>query len=546
MPSKGRGIAKDLSSSITSDHLQGEQQAQEAWETSGHYGQMSWRHWIILASHQFQNLICDLLPKLDLVIMEFASNDLHDTQALTSKNGSEIGGQESSQKYIEFLVKHLTAYNVSSLFLQASFRSYDSAYANAEAIHLPVQLYYDVPTVSFTRVFKQDYLTNMGDAESRFYSPRMFRDTHSHFTGIGHVMLAYTLLWNIQNDVYTHYWMQSPNIVLPHKNFALDPFSLALLKTNTSRGYRFDGDNKTLASFGDVSCTEHWQILAESRSKYGLISKTPGSYCVFYFDDLKDVFALEIGFMKSYKGMGKFRVTFLGLESGDDSSHHFNLQKDTFRMDSNRARDESRTAWRSYILDGYWSDESSQHYFESVLVPKNSNRFVIEVLPNSPEFRTELEPALEARGTKVKLLTIGIRSDAQSCKPGSPMRFEGTPDEKLYYYGTGDGILRNNGDGQEFVIALPPATQVYSTLNAELAIQVAGMLIIALAILISFAVFLVRMFPAQGPVSAAASAPTAVAPDGSTQVIMSPSEMTRPAKSQSSAVRRANARTVPV
>eukprot|EP00475_Leptophrys_vorax_P044930 TRINITY_DN9178_c0_g1_i3.p1 TRINITY_DN9178_c0_g1~~TRINITY_DN9178_c0_g1_i3.p1 ORF type:complete len:734 (-),score=156.66 TRINITY_DN9178_c0_g1_i3:25-2226(-) len=452
------------------------------------------------ASYQFQRLVCDLTPKLDLVIMEFASNDLQDNHQLyTSKKSSGNSLADSSKKYIEFLVRKLTSLNVSSLFLQASFRLPRSPpnYGNAELVHLPVQQYLDVPTVSFPGVIGKDFDDHHTDPNSKYYVRRIFRDVHSHYSGRGHLMLAYTLLWNIQNDVYVHSSRQVQREVplLSSEFCAIDGYDWAILTTKTTRRHSFTFENDTSGPTYD--CSKDWFVSGENRNKYGLISTTPKSHCVFRYDDMKDVFALEVGFLRSYTSMGQFRITFLAPEEPDDL--RFSAE-DSIQMEVEFIECKS---CRSYIFDGHWSDPSSQYYFDSVFIPEGTDRFVLDVLPS--EFLNLEDPQIGDRGTKVKLLTIGFRTETQACQGVRYREFTSTPDDQLPYYmmylpddeSPSTWEEQNPGtewDVQRMVITLPSWSEVYSTLNGELVIQVAGMLLVASSILVGFACFLVKRY----------------------------------------------------
>jgi hypothetical protein len=74
------------------------------------------------SSRNFELLFCDLADQLDLVIMELASNDLVDNEAIVVMQDVKGNLTESAPKYIEFLIRKLDSLNIPHMFLQGSFR----------------------------------------------------------------------------------------------------------------------------------------------------------------------------------------------------------------------------------------------------------------------------------------------------------------------------------------------------------------------------------------------------------------------------------------
>jgi hypothetical protein len=381
-------------------------------KTSHHTGRLVVRHRVhnrakaacgsSYASFELENLVCDFMPNgIDLVIMEFASNDLVNNRDLGTSSSSNL--ENSSPRYLEFLIKKLDSLRVSYLFLQVSFRTPHApsrgVHGNAELVHLPVQKLYDTPTISLPKTFVENYQTFQGDNSSKFFTPRILRDSMSHLTGAAHLLATFTLLWNFQNDAYSHWYTRSEGKnISSFPNKYLSDFDWDILSAKTVQAYKFDETGHTSIE-GEYSCSPEWFISDEGRKKYGIISSNPGASCMFHYNPSHgNLFALEIGFMKSYNKMGKFRITFLSSDESDNTT----ISKSAAILATS---DTTSITAKSYILDGIWEDRSSQYFPQSLLVPPGTSRVLLE---NIGEGTTN--------GTKVKIMSIGFRvRQVQAC-----------------------------------------------------------------------------------------------------------------------------------
>jgi hypothetical protein len=452
---------------------------------------------------QFESLICDLLPRLDLVLMEFAANDFGNNELVTI-HGVSSTMEESAKKYNEFIIRKLDELKIASLYIQASFRlpRRPPYFGNAEAFQLPIQQYFDIPTFSFAKLLGQEFDKFGRDGMSRFHYSRVLRDQNSHLTGIGHLMLTYVLLWNIQNDVAVHQFKGiGPVSLKPDLN--LDQLDWSMLSARKSKILRFN-QNIEPTPIRDPSnercyCSKEWNIVSERRSKYGLISNSTGSFCIFRFGDLDRASAVEIGFLKSYSSMAKFRITFLMKQEHDE----FRVPlSETLFIDPEMKRNATR--WKSYVIDGFWGDRSSQNQYESVMIPEGTERFALEVLPNEPQFMTAFEPDPVHRGTKVKILTISYRTQMQMCTKAdeNPIVWEAEDAKDIDAL---PGDLPLDPEGVIELIDYPGAgvqnVEFKLFMDQELFLQILGMLLCAIVIVVSFFTALYRRYAVPEPES---------------------------------------------
>jgi hypothetical protein len=380
-------------------------------------------------SRNFEYLFCDLRDRLDLVIMEFASNDLVNNDPLKVIKNDDRTLSESAPKYIEFLIRKLDSLDIPHMFLQASFRFFSDIpphHFNAESIHLPIQRHYDVPTISFPATFLQDFLLGFEDTKSRFYNVRIMRDTNSHLTGVGHDVLTFVLLWNLQNDVSKlNLDHGEKRIYSEYQNFLeLDKASWSVL--NGKLLQRFDFDHSTDSSLGgaNIQISNDWEHTNEGRNnKWGLVSYTPGSRVKVYLWNSEEAYAVSIGFLKSYSAMGAFRVKFLSEDESDEYLPSIEATK--------LHRDDNDALWnqtfKSHVVDCLWESKTSQFSPASLLIPPRTQRIVIEVMNKSAiEQLLDKKTQVKQRGQKVKLLSISIFLKRNSCmeEEASPVQVQ--------------------------------------------------------------------------------------------------------------------------
>eukprot|EP00475_Leptophrys_vorax_P037523 TRINITY_DN6480_c0_g1_i4.p1 TRINITY_DN6480_c0_g1~~TRINITY_DN6480_c0_g1_i4.p1 ORF type:complete len:674 (-),score=135.61 TRINITY_DN6480_c0_g1_i4:80-2101(-) len=341
------------------------------------------------AATEFQRLVCDIKSSVDLVIMEFASNDLVD-------NVDTLNMTDSSPQLIEFLIRKFDYMSIPQLFFQGSFRFSEETAPNfitAEPVHLPVQKYYDVPTVSLPAAMREMFLRNdnWNNSESKYFKSYLFLDEHSHQTTFGHSLLAYVLLWNFQNDV--HHWVIQNTSLVPRIDVANTPLfatgevHLTLLNGRRAKTYNFA---KWIADFSGVTMLGNWTHNDENRGKWGLVSEVPGSELTFSVTD-SHVFLVSIGFLRSYEKMGKFSIHF---DSSDSTSKACQISGNDVEF--------KILECQRYVMDGLWSSQTSQIFPVLFKVPSGTSRVFLKVLNASDS------SVSKSRGSKVKIVSVNL------------------------------------------------------------------------------------------------------------------------------------------
>jgi hypothetical protein len=266
------------------------------------------------ASIKFESLVCDIADSLDLVIMEFVSNDLKDNFRV---GGSQDSLAQSAPKYIEYLFRRFDSLSIPRLFLSASFRvaRFDvptPELENAEDLHLLVQNHFDIPTVSWAKPLKEKFLEAWGNGTYKFWWQNIFYDIWSHQTAAGHYMITFLLLWNVQNDV--QYWSSWPFKFIDRAplenlpNFVMD--STYWVFFSGTQKAQFDYSQPNFQSFNGVHLSADWNFTDEGREKFGLVTYSPGSTISIDIQVEAQLSVVSVGFLRSYANMGKFRLTF--------------------------------------------------------------------------------------------------------------------------------------------------------------------------------------------------------------------------------------------
>jgi hypothetical protein len=359
-----------------------------------------------LVARNFEYMFCDAQDQLDLVIMEFASNDLANNEPLTLGE-SPANLTESAPKYMEFIVRKLDSLNISYLSLQASFRYYRDVpphHFNAESVHLPIQKYYDIPTISFPATFLERFLDERKNYYSKYFASHIFRDSNSHQTGYGHSLIAYTLLWNIQRDLFLKERSHSRILASSRPFFALKNIYWSMLTGKVSQNFDFSQSILTNSLSNFINFSQTWNHTDEGRRKWGLVSSTPGDQIEVKFAHPDDVYAISIGFLRSYMGMGAFKITFLS------NSENYS---DVVRVTQPYVLKDEETSQRTLLLKSYqidclWTSRTSQYFQESLLVPDGSDGFILEVI-------SALADGRSGRGLKTKILSLAVYSKSPSC-----------------------------------------------------------------------------------------------------------------------------------
>jgi hypothetical protein len=362
------------------------------------------------AAIHFENLVCDAVSVVDLVIMEFASNDLKDNVAA---NGLKNSLEQAAPKYIEYLIRRFDSLSIPQLFLSASFRvaKFDVPTAvmqTAEDLHLLVQEHYDIPTVSWAKPMQEKFLEAWNNSTYKFYWQNIFFDIWSHQTAAGHNIITFLLLWNIQNDV--QYWTTWPFKVIdrvpidqfPH--FSIDSTYWIFLKGTQRADY--DYSQPVFQRYDGIEMSDDWDFTDEGRMKFGLVSSSPGSNISINIDGDEKLSVVSIGFLRSYASMGKFRVAFFSRTSSNDSTV-CKLGGDDVSLHLLNCS--------IFEIDCLWKSHTSQTVPVMIKIPEGSEQMIIEVLNNSFPFDSN-----GSGGNKVKITSIAFFADKQSTCVSEP------------------------------------------------------------------------------------------------------------------------------
>jgi hypothetical protein len=378
-------------------------------------------------SHNFELVFCDLKDQIDLVMMEFASNDLENNEAFKFTGNEKGNLTESAPKYLEFLIRKLDSLNISQMFIQASFRFSRNIttphFFNAEAVHLPIQKFYDVPTISFPATFLDVFLKNRFYNASRFYDVRIMRDSYSHLTGFSHDILTFLILWNLQRDMFSGWTTKRLSMRADsHQLQELTNAHWDVLNGQLAEYFDFRNPfNNSESQNKALTFSSGWNHTSEGRrgDKWGLVSQTEGAQVYLSFANASSVYAVSIGFMKSYSEMGAFKITFgsnEGVLQDDDRVELWDLRDGR----SNSLRND---VFKTYVVDSLWDSKTSQFYPEAFLVPNGSSNCVIEVLDEQTT-NSIFDGGTQRpdRGLKVKLLSMSVYFKSESCQNASERR----------------------------------------------------------------------------------------------------------------------------
>jgi hypothetical protein len=372
----------------------------------------------------FDGFVCHQKNEIDLVIMEFVSNDLEENNVFS--HAYEKNLEESAPKYIEYLIRRLDRLNIPQLFLAGSFRipselhrGQDPVLRSAEALHLLVQKHLDIPTVSFPAIFREKFLETWFDETSKYCFNYFMFDYHSHLHGLGHYMITYLLLWNFQNDVHNWAARDSPmeRIELEKIPFHKMDDSYWTLLANSGLEAQYDYTS-AYSEHSNIVHTSEWEFTDEGRGKYGLVSETPGSRINVKFSR-PDFYVANIAFLRSYENMGKFKLTFHVNESLGQNSEVCQVGGNDLSI---RLMD-----CQIYEVDSLWASQTSQSFPVLLKIPEGSHSMDIEVLdvPSEHEQRHKTDDpssvaSIVTRGKKVKILMISLYVERETCKADGP------------------------------------------------------------------------------------------------------------------------------